>query len=117
MSSRVEAPQSNTNGAILRLTWGIPSVTREMIRCAGSREARMAAAVELTRNDHTATDLRREAARSRDSDAARRMLALALVQEGQSRTDAARSCGMDRQTLRDWVHRYNESGLDGLSDK
>jgi hypothetical protein len=35
------------------------------------------------------------------------MLALALVLEGASRTDAARLCGMDRQTLRDWVHRYN----------
>ena len=77
----------------------------------------MAAAVEITRRDHAAADLRREAARCRDSDAARRMLALALVLEGRSRTDAARSCGMDRQTLRDWVHRYNRSGLDGLSDK
>ena len=77
----------------------------------------MAAAVEITRRDHAAADLRREAARCRDSDAARRMLALALVLEGRSRTDAARSCGMDRQTLRDWVHRYNQSGLDGLSDK
>jgi transposase len=74
-------------------------------------------AIEITRDDHSAADLRREAARSRDSDAARRMLALALVREGQSRTDAARCCGMDRQTLRDWVHRYNESGLSGLSDK
>ena len=42
------------------------------------------------------------------------MLALALVLEGWSRTDAARSCGMDRQTLRDWVHRYNAAGLAGL---
>lgn len=75
------------------------------------------AAIEITRDDHNAADLRREAARSRDSDAARRMLALALVREGQSRTDAARCCGMDRQTLCDWVHRYNESGLSGLSDK
>jgi len=75
------------------------------------------AAIEITRDDHSAADLRREAARSRDSDAARRMLALALVREGQSRTDAARCCGMDRQTLCDWVHRYNESGLSGLSDK
>jgi transposase len=47
----------------------------------------------------------------------RRMLALALVLEGQSRTEAARSCGMDRQTLRDWVHRYNAEGLAGLIDR
>ena len=39
------------------------------------------------------------------------MLALALVLEGASREEAARAAGMDRQTLRDWVHRYNEEGL------
>ena len=45
------------------------------------------------------------------------MLALALVLEGKSRTEAAQAAGMDRQTLRDWVHRYNEEGLAGLSDR
>jgi hypothetical protein len=45
------------------------------------------------------------------------MLALALVLEGASRTDAAQAAGMDRQTLRDWVHRYNDEGLAGLSDR
>ena len=45
------------------------------------------------------------------------MLALALVLDGSSRADAARACGMDRQTLRDWVHRYNADGLAGLSDR
>jgi transposase len=45
------------------------------------------------------------------------MLALALVLEGRSRSDAAQCCGMDRQTLRDWVHRFNEHGLAGLSDR
>ncbi len=45
------------------------------------------------------------------------MLALALVQEGHSRTAAAHACGMDRQTLRDWVHRYNAHGLAGLTDR
>jgi transposase len=45
------------------------------------------------------------------------MLALALVLEGRSRAEAARLCGMDRQTLRDWVHRYNAEGLAGLSDR
>ena len=75
------------------------------------------AAVAITCDEHTAAELRREAARCRDSDAARRMLALALVKEGQPRAEAARICGMDRQTLRDWVHRYNAAGLAGLSDK
>jgi transposase len=45
------------------------------------------------------------------------MLALALVMEGESRETAARQCGMDRQTLRDWVHRYNATGVAGLFDR
>jgi transposase len=73
--------------------------------------------VEITRTELSAADLRRSAARSRDADAARRMLALALVLEGKSRKEAAESCGMDRQTLRDWVIRTNEKGLAGLSDR
>jgi transposase len=62
-------------------------------------------AVTITRTDLDAPGLRRAAARSDDADAARRMLALALVLEGRSRAEAATVCGMDRQTLRDWVHR------------
>ena len=45
------------------------------------------------------------------------MLALALVLEGCSRQDAARAAGMDRQTVRDWVYRYNSDGLAGLQDR
>jgi len=45
------------------------------------------------------------------------MLALALVLDGRTRSEAAELCGMDRQTLRDWVHRYNELGLAGLSNR
>ena len=74
-------------------------------------------AVAVTRGDLSALGLRREAARSRDANAARRMLALALVLEGRSRTGAAEACGMDRQTLRDWVHRYNAEGLAGLVNR
>jgi transposase len=37
-----------------------------------------------------------------------------MVLDGSSREDAARQTGMNRQTLRDWVHRYNEAGTDGL---
>jgi transposase len=77
----------------------------------------MSAAVKLTRLDHTTAEFRQAAAACVDSDAARRMLTLAIVREGGSRADAARLCGMDRQTLRDWVHCYNELGLIGLSDK
>jgi transposase len=72
--------------------------------------------VAITRQDLSVDDLRREAARTQDAKATRRMLAIALVLEDHSREDAAASCGMDRQTLRDWAHRYNEGGLAGLTD-
>lgn len=74
-------------------------------------------AVAITRTELDAAGLRAAAARSKDAAAARRMLALALVLEGCTRTEAARGAGMDRQTLRDWVHRYNEAGLVGLYNK
>ena len=73
--------------------------------------------VAVTRLDLSARDLRASAARSTDAKAARRMLAIALVMEGSDRAAAARSCGMDRQTLRDWVYRYNAGGLSGLSNR
>ena len=66
--------------------------------------------VAVTRKELGAGELRREAGRCRDARAARRMLALALVLEGSSREEAARAAGMDRQTLRDWVHRCNAEG-------
>lgn len=74
----------------------------------------MGAAVQITRSDHTASALRSFATRSRDVAQSRRLLALAMVLDGGSRLEAARQAGMDRQTLRDWVHRYNEAGVDGL---
>jgi len=77
----------------------------------------MTKAVEITRRELDAAGLRRAAADSRDAAAARRMLALALVLDGRSRQEAASSCGMDRQSLRDWVHRYNAMGLAGLANK
>ena len=73
--------------------------------------------VAITRAEFAATDLRKEAVRTQDAKAARRMLAIALVLDGHSREMAAESCGMDRQTLRDWAHRYNEVGIAGLSDR
>ena len=74
-------------------------------------------AVAITRTELTAADLRGAAARAKDADAVRRMLALALVLDGHSREAAAESCGMDRQTLRGWVHRYNAEGLAGLANR
>ncbi len=73
-------------------------------------------AVEITRLDMTATELRSVAARSKDAKAARRMLAIALIVDGADRGTAARACGMDRQTLRDWVHRFNADGISGLTN-
>ena len=73
--------------------------------------------VKITRLELTASDLRGEAAGTKDADAARRMLAIALLLEGHSRGLAARQSGMDRQTLRDWVHRYNVEGIAGLFDR
>ena len=73
--------------------------------------------VAITRTEHGTTDLRRAATATSDAGAARRMLAIALILEGHRRCDAARHCGMHRQTLRDWVHRYNAQGLAGLSDR
>jgi transposase len=72
--------------------------------------------IAITRKDLDAAGLRAAAGRCKDAAAARRMLALALVLEGANRTEAARSAGMDRQTLRDWVHRYNARGLAGLTN-
>jgi transposase len=77
-------------------------------------ETRMTVAV--TRQELSAAELRREAVRCREAAAARRMLALASVLEGRSREAAARAAGMDRQTLRDWVHRFNAHGPNGLLD-
>ena len=74
----------------------------------------MGAAVSITRLDLTASELRKAASGEKDSAAARRILALALVLDGVDRKTAAETCGMDRQTLRDWVHRYNAAGLAGL---
>jgi transposase len=75
------------------------------------------AGISITRNELTAAQLRAAAAKASDARAARRMLAIALVAEGVDRKTAAETCGMDRQTLRDWVHRYNAEGLSGLTNR
>lgn len=73
--------------------------------------------VSITRLEMSAADLRRAAGRSSDAAVARRLLALAMVMDGCSRREAAERAGMDRQTLRDWVHRYNAEGIAGLADR
>lgn len=70
----------------------------------------------MTRHDLTAAALRRHAGRCRDGRVACRALAMAHILDGATRAEAAAACGMDRQTPRDWVHRYNADGLAGLRD-
>jgi len=66
------------------------------------------------RDDYTSEELRGLAKRSRNAAQARRLLSIAAVMDGASRAEAAKIGGMDRQTLRDWVHRFNEAGPEGL---
>ena len=69
------------------------------------------------RTDQGAAEVRALAKAAVTPEQARRLLAIALVLEGASRAAAARSSGMDRQTLRDWVHRFNAAGPDVLLDR
>src|SRR4029453_9637498 len=64
----------------------------------------------------SAAELRRFAGATKNANQSRRLLSLAAVLDGVNRTEAARIGGMDRQTLRDWVHRFNAHGPDGLLD-
>jgi len=66
------------------------------------------------RQDFTPAELRRLATRTKDVAQARRLLAIAAILDGAPRAEAARIGGMDRQTLRDWVIRFNEHGPEGL---
>ena len=69
------------------------------------------------RTDIEAAELRRVARHKSDGRVAARLLGLANVLDGMSREAAARAAGMDRQTLRDWMHRFNAEGIAGLHDE
>jgi len=75
------------------------------------------ATLKVTRTDYTSAELRGLAANCPDGAQVRRMLALALVLDGRPRGEAASLTGMDRQTLCDWVHRYNAGGIEGLKSR
>lgn len=77
----------------------------------------MGTGLKITRGDYTSGELRAMSGRCSDGAQVRRLLGLALVLDGYSRTEAARLSGMDRQTLRDWVHRYNAEGVEGLKSR
>jgi len=69
------------------------------------------------RSDFDAAALRGFARRSKDAPQARRLLALAAIYEGASRTEAARIGGVTRQIVRDWVVKFNAHGPEGLIDR
>jgi transposase len=69
------------------------------------------------RSDWEAVRVRAAAREAEDADQVRRLLAIAAVYEGKTRLAAARVGAMDRQTLRDWVHRFNAEGPAGLIDR
>ena len=69
------------------------------------------------RDDIPAAELRRLARLENDGRVACRLLALASALDGMSRAAAAEQAGMDRQTLRDWVVRFNQAGVEGLCDR
>lgn len=77
----------------------------------------MGSPLEITRTEYTGAELRALSSRHSDGAQVRRILAVAMVLEGRSRTEAAELNGMDRQTLRDWVHRYNAAGVEGLRSR
>ena len=75
----------------------------------------MGAAIGL-RDDFDAAGLRRRARRTKSANQSRRLLALAEIYDGGSRSDAARIGGVTLQIVRDWVVRFNDRGPDGLLD-
>jgi transposase len=69
------------------------------------------------RPDYDAAGLRWLARESEDADQVRRLLALAVIYEGGSRTEAAEVGGVTLQVVRDWVLRFNARGPEGLIDR
>ena len=76
----------------------------------------MGAALPIA-DHHDASELRALARQEKDGRVASQMVAIANALDGMTRLAAARLAGMDRQTLRDWVIRYNEDGIAGLHDQ
>ena len=68
----------------------------------------------LLRDDYDGPRLRDLAKRSKDAGQSRRLLALSVIYDGGSRTDAARIGCVGLQVIRDWVTRFNLSGPEGL---
>ena len=95
---------------------GIPKSPAKCFKVANGGSFAMGRGI-VVRTDYTSGDVRRIAQRVKNAAQARRLLAIAAVLDGSSREQAAKIGGMDRQTLRDWVIRFNEQGPDGLVNK
>jgi hypothetical protein len=120
-----------TPGAPVRMAWLIPtrgkkdswggdsqdlaSVIRFLHGASDSQSRAMTAPVKVTREEHTPQDLRRTAASMKDAGHPRRLQAISFVLDGWPRSRAAEFADVDRQTLRDWVERYNEGGVGALA--
>src|SRR3954471_6661842 len=83
----------------------------------GSKPGAWAMVAVAIAKERTPAELRALARRERDGRVSARLLALANALDGMRRGEAARAAGMGRQTLRDWVHRYNAEGVAGLRDR
>ena len=94
---------------------GDSQAVRSLTQCGEPMRFAMAAPIDL-RNDFDSVSLRHLAKRTRDATQSRRLLALAEVYDGGSRTDASRIGGVGLQIIRDWVLRFNARGPDGLVD-
>src|SRR5688572_30224096 len=95
---------------------GIPGSLEAWLHSPDDSRRGTMPALEI-RRDRTPVMLRKLAKAEEDGRVARRLLAIANALDGLDRKSAAEVAGMDRQTLRDWVIRYNEHGLDGLLDR
>src|ERR1700757_3593075 len=83
---------------------------------AGRRRLAMAVSIEV-RGDYSGSDLRGLARRCDDAVQVRRLLALASIRDGISRSEAAKIGGVTLQIVRDWVIRFNAEGPDGLKPR
>ena len=93
----------------------IPRQERVLIQHGERRRFAMSIPIPL-RGDFSAAQLRGLAKKTKDGPQARRLLALAAIYEGATRTEAAKIGGVGLQIIRDWVLRFNARGADGLLD-
>src|ERR1700728_3225680 len=104
---------TNTSPRCCRLTVGIPESAEICSTWADCRRLAMGAAIGL-RDDYGSAGWRAAAKRSKDGPQARRLLAVAGIYAGATRTEAAKIGGVGLQVVRDWVVKVNAQGPDGL---